>query len=223
MKCTYHVLLSSGSQERSNVPLDVLRPPLQSGEKVSMYVSKGNKWVNAVVFGEQSAAATTLGYKLRFTEDNAQDFPWVPPTRIRRRFAQGDKVIAYNETTFKWESGTVSAAAQKNARWATDKKGSKKATAAEAAKDGGRARGEMPKDQNGEDIELLTSVPVVFAAGGNPDYYWDYVIRSGQDIPVNTTDETPKEWALDPTESVGGSSDDYSDDPTDPQGRFGQR
>lgn len=89
----YDVSIGSTGQPRRDVPLDLLRPPLQQDEPVEVWSRSRRRWVPATISGPQSASATTVGYHVLLSGASVP-LANTPAARLRRLYRPGDAVQA---------------------------------------------------------------------------------------------------------------------------------
>jgi hypothetical protein len=100
---TYDLIVGSTKQKRFNVPIECLRMPLVENENVSFYSTYDDRWIPAVVSGQQPAGVSTVGYTIKLLDgDNPPEFSAVPGARLRRRFPKDAKASVYLGTYGGW-------------------------------------------------------------------------------------------------------------------------
>jgi len=98
----YNVLIGQVSKQlRQDVPLDVLRPPLDRGEPVEVFSLRGGgSWLPAFIDVEQPGD-TNLGYNIRL-HPGGQELRRIPSTRLRRRYPSKMVVRVYKGPDLGW-------------------------------------------------------------------------------------------------------------------------
>jgi len=102
----YNIHVALQSSERKNVPLDMLRHPLEVGEKVEVYIKSGGGgvWAPGVVDGQTKKAKMAPDYKVKLLD---KTLARVPAVQVRRHFSPGDSVEIYRGSVQGWVPATV--------------------------------------------------------------------------------------------------------------------
>jgi len=110
----YNVLIGQVSKQlRQDVPLDVLRPPLERSEAVEVFSLRGGgSWLPAYIDRDQPGD-TNLGYNIRL-HPGGQELRRIPATRLRRRFPSRMVVRVYKGPDLGWARMIVHPAAGKD-------------------------------------------------------------------------------------------------------------
>lgn len=102
-----NVLVNHGTQMRNGVGLEYVRPPLQSGELVEVFVHRdGGAFLPAIVTPDQPRAATITGYQIK-VQGTGELLENIPAARLRRRFPAASPVEMYRGPALGWCKATV--------------------------------------------------------------------------------------------------------------------
>jgi len=103
----YNVLIGNVSKQlREDVPLDVLRPPLQHDEPVEVFSLKtGGSWMSAFINSLQTGD-TNNGYNIRL-HPGGQELKRIPAVRLRRRYLAKMPVKIYKGPDLGWRRMVV--------------------------------------------------------------------------------------------------------------------
>jgi len=107
-RAIYHV--ETNRRRKLLDSVQMLRPLLREGEPCAVKSTAGTqpgKWLDAVVFGEQKDACTTLGYQVMLLMGANPVISGVPPARVQRRFPSGMPVEVYREEGMRWVSAVI--------------------------------------------------------------------------------------------------------------------
>eukprot|EP00927_Polykrikos_kofoidii_P033753 TRINITY_DN28582_c0_g1_i1.p1 TRINITY_DN28582_c0_g1~~TRINITY_DN28582_c0_g1_i1.p1 ORF type:complete len:1912 (+),score=268.74 TRINITY_DN28582_c0_g1_i1:712-5736(+) len=108
-RIVYHVSLNRGSQLRTDVKIDCIRPTFREGELVDIFSKRdGGVWTPGSIV-ETTAASSSLGYRVYrvYVEDEDDVLEGVPSERLRRRFVTGSAVEVYGGPDKGWSAAVV--------------------------------------------------------------------------------------------------------------------
>eukprot|EP00929_Paragymnodinium_shiwhaense_P064578 TRINITY_DN32367_c0_g1_i2.p1 TRINITY_DN32367_c0_g1~~TRINITY_DN32367_c0_g1_i2.p1 ORF type:complete len:3013 (+),score=569.42 TRINITY_DN32367_c0_g1_i2:2-9040(+) len=98
----YDVTLLPSQQVRTCCPLETIRPTFAEDEPCSFFSTRDDCWLPAAVYGKQSYACTSVGYRIKLAGGARDLLCPVPASRLRKRFPAGSFVEVFLDPREGW-------------------------------------------------------------------------------------------------------------------------
>jgi len=100
---SYSVTLTRGKQFRSNVDLDLVRPPLIAGELVELFSDEQDEpRIPAYMAEMQNPSPVLLGYRV-VVQATGKTLERVSASKLARRFPRGQRIEVYRGANLGWQ------------------------------------------------------------------------------------------------------------------------